>query len=211
MTPQEQNLIEDLFNRLAAQGRQAKDRDADRLIQQLMRDTPDAAYMLVQSAIVYQHQLAESERRIGELEDQLSAGTSSRGGSFLGGLLGGGRERGPEPAPRSAARQPEPSRSPWANPQPAPAPRQGGGFLGSALSTAAGVAGGMVLADSLRSMFGGGSSNSAHAADQAQHDREQAALADADRTQDELQDASLDDNGGDGSSDDSSYDDSLDV
>jgi hypothetical protein len=60
-------------------------------------------------------------------------------------------------------------------------PAQGGGFFRSALATAAGVAGGMVLANSLGGLFGG---NTAQAA-------QPGALADANATQDELQDAQL--------------------
>lgn len=51
----------------------------------------------------------------------------------------------------------------WAQQQPGPsqagyaaAPAQGGGFLKGALGAAAGVAGGVLLADSIRGLFGGG-------------------------------------------------------
>ena len=53
------------------------------------------------------------------------------------------------------------------------------------MATAAGVAGGLMLGDGLRGLFGGGE---AHAAGSERSSADQAALADADRTQDELQD-----------------------
>lgn len=193
MTPDEQRLIDDLFDRLSQQGAGAKDRQADALIQQRLRQTPDAGYMLVQSAIVYQHQIAANEERIRELEDQLSANDTAPGrGSFLGGLLGGAGSRASVPASgrpvRSAA---SPPASPWgqaargeAGAQPAAPAARGGGFLSNALTTAAGVAGGMLVADSLRGMFGGDAKPG-----DAQTASDQAALKDADATQDELQDA----------------------
>ena len=64
----------------------------------------------------------------------------------------------------------------------------GGGFFRSALTTAAGVAGGMMVANSLSGIFGGG--HTAHAADasSSHNPADLEALRDADRTQDELQD-----------------------
>lgn len=218
MTPDEQRLIEDLFGRLSAQGRVAKDRAADALIQQQLRQNPDAAYMLVQTAIVYEHQMAEHEQRIQDLEQQLQDAASrqpSGSGSFLGGMLGGGarnagsvpsagRYREPEPAP--------PPASPWggraAAPQAAPpqAP-SGGGFLRSALSTAAGVAGGMMVADSLRGLFGGGSAHAEGHGGDYRSAADQAALTDADHTQDELQDEQLAQDAEDDAEADADYDD----
>lgn len=188
MTPDEQQLIQDLFVRLGQQGAAGKDRAAETLILQELRRNPDAAYLLVQTAIVYEHQLGELENHIRDLEQQLQdanrgAGTRGDAGSFLGGRLGPSRAAPQENAAslarvRSGALDESAGRaSPWSQ-QPAPAAQQGGGFFRSAMATAAGVAGGMMLGDGLRGLFGGG-----------QHDASgQNALADADRTQDELQD-----------------------
>jgi uncharacterized protein len=207
MTPDEQHMIQDLFQRLAAQGRVAKDPQADRVINDAVRSNPDATYMLVQTALVYEHQMNEQEQRLRELEDQiaqLQRGSTSQpsGGSFLGGRLGAGRGAVPDVGSRPQAA------SPWSSApaqqsnynqapqqpqqrgmfgggapaQPQQAPAAGGGFLRSALTTAAGVAGGMMVANSLSNMFGGGSANAANA-------NNSAAMADANATQDELQDA----------------------
>ena len=64
-----------------------------------------------------------------------------------------------------------------------PMPGGGGGFFRSALTTAAGVAGGMMVANSLSGLFGGG-----HDAHAATHTDNSGVLADADATQDDLQD-----------------------
>ncbi len=210
MTPDEQRLIDDLFDRLNQQGQIVKDRQADALIQQRLRQLPDAAYMLVQSTIVYQHQIAANEDRIRELEDQLNSAADeapSGAGSFLGGLLGGGRE--PQ---RPLVQRPEPQRaatSPWGGSQTSVAdrapPARGGGFLSSALSTATGVAGGMMIAESLKGLFGG---SEAHARDSESLSSaaDRAALKDADQTQDELQDQQLARDQQDDADDDAGYD-----
>lgn len=181
MTPDEHRMIEDFFGRLASQGTPDKDRDAERLIADEMHRNPDAAYLLVQTALVYEHQFGEMEQRIRELEEQVAnAGRAPSQGSFLGGRLGGRPATATAsssagfgaasraPAPRSAqAASPwgnaaAPARddgraTPWAQRQPQPAPQTGGGggFFRSAMATAAGVAGGLMLGDALRGMFGG--------------------------------------------------------
>lgn len=97
------------------------------------------------------------------------------GGGFLSSLFGGSREQSPAPAPGSA--QPtssapasgggwrEPPRQGFGAPQqnfgappqqnyaPQQAPGAGSSFLGGALKTAAGVAGGVMLAQGLSSLF----------------------------------------------------------
>ena len=170
MTPEERQLISGLFDRMRSYGAPDKDRDAEALIAQSVRANPDAAYMLVQSVLVQEQALEAANARMLELEDQLRAMEEPRGsrsGSFLGGAWNSGR-RGEEPrssVPQVGSRATPSayeSRSSWSQgapqpplQQPAPAP-SGGGFMKSALATAAGVAGGMVLADSLRNMLGGG-------------------------------------------------------
>jgi len=170
MTPEERQLIAGLFDRMRSYGAPDKDRDAEALIVQSVRANPDAAYMLVQSVLVQEQALEAANARLLELEDQLRAleePRGSRSGGFLGGAWNSGR-RGEEPRSsvpqvgaratpsayesRSSLSQGAPQPPPQ---QPAPAP-SGGGFMKSALATAAGVAGGMVLADSLRNMLGGG-------------------------------------------------------
>jgi hypothetical protein len=178
MTPEERQLIAGLFDRMRSYGAPDKDREAEALIAQSVRANPDATYMLVQSVLVQEQALEASNNRVQDLEEQLrameggQAPRGSRSGSFLGGAWDSGR-RGEETrssVPQVGARATPSayeSRSPWSQgagayqpqssqPQQAPPAPSGGGFMKSALATAAGVAGGMVLADSLRNMLGGG-------------------------------------------------------
>lgn len=183
MDTNERQMISGLFDRMRAQGAIEKDRDAEALINQAVRQTPDSAYMLVQSVLVQEHTLQQAGQRIEELEDrvrQLEAQSrpaqQPASGGFLGGLFGGSK---PAPQPMSAPRQsggfggsvPNAGGSPWGGQragaqapmmgQAAPAAGGGGGFMKSAMATAAGVAGGMLLADSIRGMMSGNSGSSA--------------------------------------------------
>lgn len=97
---------------------------------------------------------------------------SQGGGGFFGGLFGGRSNPQPPPPPpgwnqgapqpgygqpgygqtQGYPQQPPPPQYP-PNYQPGMLPRQGSGFLGSALTTTAGVAGGMVVGNALTSLF----------------------------------------------------------
>ncbi|AGK58420.1 periplasmic ligand-binding sensor protein [Hyphomicrobium denitrificans 1NES1] len=178
MDSQEQHLIEDLFARLRSASSATKDRDAEQLIRDLVSRFPDAPYYLTQSVLVQQQALDRADARIRDLEasTQDRRFSEQRGStSFLGGSSVPQTGRRYADAPSEA---PRPSDSPWAQ-----QPSRTGSFLGSALSTATGVAGGMFLADSIRSLFGGGGlfQGGTASADQTQ--------AKLDRAQDEAQDA----------------------
>jgi len=188
MNADERQLIASLFERMRSHGAPEKDREAEALINQQVRANPDATYMLVQSVLVQEQALEASQNRIQDLEEQLRSmqeGDRPRNagsGGFLGGFWGsrGGQEtRSSVPqigsrATPSAYDSRGDGRSPWsqsspppqAQAQPAPAASSGGGsFMRSALTTAAGVAGGMLVADSIRNMMGGGAHASpSHAA-----------------------------------------------
>jgi hypothetical protein len=146
MTPAEQNLIEDLFNRIRTHGVAGRDAEADQLIGRLMRDTPDAAYALVQSVLVQDQALREADQRIRSLEERQSAGSS--GGSFLGTP---DRRRW---NPTGPSVQPEPAQPEQTFPRAASS--EAGGFMRGALQTAAGVAGGALLFEGVRSLFHSG-------------------------------------------------------
>ncbi len=218
MNADEQRLIEDLFVQLRTLQSSPKDRDADLFIRDLIRQSPDAPYYLVQTAIVQQEALNQADARIRDLEDaarQAQRNDAPRSGSFLSGAAvprSGGRYQDPPSRPLD---QPA---SPWSQPA-QPASGAGGGFLSSALSTAGGVAGGMFLADSIRSLFGGStvgasSGTSQAALEQAQRDaqsaRNEAAQAKKDLAADDAAiDESVDEQDDDadyGGSDDGSYD-----
>jgi uncharacterized protein len=169
MSPEERQLLSELFDRVRSQANAPRDRDAETFIADAVRAQPYAPYLLAQAVIVQDQTLRAADQKIQELQAelaQLQAQPQQGSGSFLGGLFGGGAARPaaqanpwggqaqPQyaPPPQYASPPPQAAPSPWGAPQ---QPPQGGGFLRNALGAAAGVAGGVMLADSLRGLFGG--------------------------------------------------------
>lgn len=116
MTPDERQLISGLFDRMRANGPADKDREADSLINQAVRQTPDAGYLLVQSVLAQEHYLQQASSRIEELEERMrhledeldrqqqpAQRAPAGGGSFLGGLFGGGRPAEAQPQARQGS------------------------------------------------------------------------------------------------------------
>jgi len=145
------------------------DPEADAFIAQQFQANPEARYRLTQLAFVQEHALVEAQNRLRRAEWELQQAQQSapqsggpRPGGFLSGLFGGGARQGPAGAPGAGPWGQAPGRQ-YAGPPPPQYPpgyqpgafqRAGGsGFLGSALTTAAGVAGGVLAADAIRSMF----------------------------------------------------------
>jgi uncharacterized protein len=181
MNPQEQQLVDELFDRLAQLENNPRDPDAERVIANGVRRAPHATYALVQTALVMDEALKRANARIEELQAQVGdQPPRQQGGSFLDSMrdavLGRRDPRGSVPSVRASAtpggyEEPHyqsqtayppqmpppfpmgPGMSPGMGPGYGP-PFGGGSFLGSAASTAAGVVGGGLLLDSIRSMFG---------------------------------------------------------
>jgi uncharacterized protein len=173
MTPEERNLVIELFDRLATLEDAQRDPEAERLVRDGLRQAPNAPYALVQTVLVQDEALKRADARIRELEGT-AGDTGPRDTSFLGGMresLFGRREgrgsvpsvRPAEPAPgvSSAWRTGAPASGPMGAPMGAPmagpmaSPMAGGGsFLGTAAAAAAGVIGGSLLLDSIRGMMG---------------------------------------------------------
>ena len=179
MTPQERQLVGELFDRLAKLETTPRDPDAERVIADGLRRAPNAVYALVQTALVQDEALRRANDRIEELQAQLEGPQEpprQQQGSFLDSMRDAvfGRAREPAgsvPSVRPPATQwsPEPSpRADYPGPGQGPAPGgppqgpypggpgfgTGGSFLGTAASAAAGVIGGSLLLDGIRSMFG---------------------------------------------------------
>jgi len=182
MTPQERQLVTDLFDRLAQLEDNPRDPDAEDLIADLWEQkAPNAAYALVQSVIVQDEALKRANEYIKQLEAEL--GVEPEQPEQPAGFLDSMRERmfgrseaqrGSVPSVRggdqpmgapdlSRGGQPE-SRwntgATYRQPQQAEAdaPHQqqgGGGFLGTAAAAAAGVLGGAILAQGIKGLFGG--------------------------------------------------------
>src|SRR6202051_2315712 len=77
MTPQEQELVEELFDRLAKLENMPRDPAAERLIADGVRRAPHAAYALVQTALVMDEALKSANARIEELLSQSRAASST--------------------------------------------------------------------------------------------------------------------------------------
>jgi hypothetical protein len=185
MTPQERQLIDDLFDRLAKLESAPRDADAIAAIAQGLRNAPNAIYPLVQTVLVQDEALKRANTRIQDLEQALAAGQGQgQSGGFLDsmrdkifGQEGRAQARGsvpnvPPPLPETRpvwnsgqAMQQQPGRhdqSPYGQaygqgPYAAPQTPFGGGgsFLGTAAAAAAGVVGGSLLLSGIRGMMGG--------------------------------------------------------
>jgi hypothetical protein len=183
MTPDERQMLGDLFERVKAAGASPRDAEAETFINDAVRGAPFSPYVLSQTVLVQQRALEAAAQCIAELEaaSRQGAEQSQEHGSFLGNLgktiFGGGAPAAPPrpsydasayqraPGPAYAPPPPQgyaaPPPQPQYPPQPglwgAPQPQQSrtGGFLQNAASTAAGVAGGVALGNLLGGLFGG--------------------------------------------------------
>jgi uncharacterized protein len=178
MTPQERQLIDDLFDRLAKLESAPRDGEAMSAIMQGLRNAPNAVYALVQTVLVQDEALKRTNSRIQELEVANGSQPAQSGGfldSMRDAIFGQGQPQGSVPpvrAPDLGSRpvwnsgkvmQPPPvpgqyNQAAYAQPYGAPqAPFGGGGsFLGTAAAAAAGMVGGSLLLGGIRSMMGGG-------------------------------------------------------
>ena len=154
MSPEERQLLVGLFERTKNAASAPRDAEAEAFIADQVRSQPAATYLLAQTVIVQEQALEGANARIKQLEAQLKEAEGKRSSGFLGGLF----SPRPTELPQRQAQRPT---GPWGNPPPyAPPPPQGyapepggGSFLRGALGTAAGVAGGVLLADSIRNLF----------------------------------------------------------
>lgn len=176
MTPDEKALLQNLFDRIEAAKDQPRDKEAEMVIADAMRMAPYAPYLLTQTILLQEQALKQADQRLHELETRLHELEQPKDEptSFLGGLgapfLSGRKTASGVPSvsrapqPQTQSQQPQPQQAqPQYEPQPSIwnrggyAPQaSGNGFLGSALSTAAGVAGGALLFEGISSLFRGG-------------------------------------------------------
>jgi uncharacterized protein len=161
MTPQEQQLITELFARLKQTPVQVKDAVADHLIRRGVTDNPEAPYRLVQTVLIQEMALSQAQHRVAELENrvvQANAASSAPPPPAATSFLGDPVSRGGMPPADPWGRAPQPTEP--ASPPTAPAAAPGtmsaapSGFLRSAAATALGVVGGQMLFQGIESMFG---------------------------------------------------------
>jgi hypothetical protein len=163
MQSEEQQLIENLFSRLKQAETQSGPRDAgaEQLIKQHLQNQPGAPYYMSQAILIQEAALKKLNAQVTDLENRLAQAQAQQqqapqqsSGGFLSSLFGGGSRPAAQQQPAWGNPPPQPQQQ-YAPPQQqsaAPAAR-GTGFLGGALQTAVGVAGGVVMADMLTSMF----------------------------------------------------------
>jgi len=181
MTPQERQLVDDLFDRLARVDGAPRDPDATAAIGEGLRRAPNALYALVQTVLLQEEALKRANNHIQELE-AASAPSQGQSGGFLDQMretiFGQSQPRGSVPNVRPAE---SPGRPVWNSGQAMPqaggqydqgpygqgaqgpygqgyrAPPFGGAgsFLGTAAAAAAGVVGGSLLLNGIRSAMGG--------------------------------------------------------
>ena len=169
MTPQEEQLLDSLIERVNQTQLEEKDPDAEALLNQKLAPNPDALYILAQTVLVQNIALDQAKAQVAQLQQQLQQQRPqpAHSTSFLGRLLG---EH--DPAPRTQYQQaPVPPYQPV--PQYAPPGQQYPGyvqpqyqqaqyvpvgqpsFLRGALQTAAGVAAGALAFEGVESILHG--------------------------------------------------------
>jgi hypothetical protein len=157
MTPQERDLLTQFLNDLISTPAGLKDAEAASMIDNALRSRPDAAYVLVQHAIMSDQALHQAQAEIASLR----AGQQGNAGP---GFLGGAAAASSGPwGSRPQGAQPQYAPQPAYAPQPGmgmPGGLFGGGgglgsFLRTAGTTAAGVVAGDMLFSSLSGLFGG--------------------------------------------------------
>ncbi|GAA4503694.1 DUF2076 domain-containing protein [Gluconacetobacter aggeris] len=145
------------------------DPEADQYIGQMFQQYPEARYRVTQMAVVQEAALVAAQNRIQQLQWQLQQAQQALeaqqqrpaggGGGLFGGLFGGGQRAQAAPPPgwgqQAAPPPPQPQQGYPMGMQPGMFPARGSGFLGSALTTAAGVAGGMMVGNALTDLFSG--------------------------------------------------------
>ena len=107
MTPQERQLIDELFDRLAKLESAPRDPDAAAAISQALQRAPNAVYALVQTVLVQDEALKRANARIEELQHAQQAQQPQSGGfldSMRDSIFGSASSRGsvpnvPPPAP----------------------------------------------------------------------------------------------------------------
>jgi hypothetical protein len=174
MSPQETQALQDFLNQLTQVRGIAKDAQAEAMIAAAVAQQPDAAYLLVQRALLMEQALKTSQAQVAQLQSQvqsLQAGAGRSSGFLDGNAWGNAPAAAARPAVAPAAAAPaynpayNPAYAPAAPVAAAPAPAPSSGFfgggmgsvLGSVAATAAGVAGGAFLFQGIEHLFNGGS------------------------------------------------------
>jgi hypothetical protein len=171
MTPQEQQMLQALTDRVNQTVLSDKDPEAERYLEDTLGRNPDALYILAQTVLVQQYALDQARKQLADARNNAQTQPQpQKHTSFLGNLLGlDDNPRQPTqapPPPPLPPQQPQytpvPNYAPpppqYGNPYSAPpygAPPQQGGFLRSAMQTATGVAAGALAFEGIESLMHG--------------------------------------------------------
>jgi uncharacterized protein len=167
MTPQEQEMIGDLIDRVQKTQLAEKDMDAEQMLQQGLGQNPDTLYILAQTVLVQKYALEQAQAQLTQAKAQIDQMQQhpepKHATSFLGSLLGRNDAPAPPPPPPPQAYQPQPVQAypqyvPVGGPPQYGAPMGmggGGGFLRGAMQTAAGVAAGALAFEGVESLMHG--------------------------------------------------------
>lgn len=138
MNIQERQQLANFLQQLGQAQAGFKDGEAEGLIRDAFAHQPDAAYLLVQRALLLEQALQAAKDEVGRLQGELQSlrAPSQNSGSFLGGW-----NSPPPPAP-----MPQPATA-------APA-AAGSGFLRNMATTAAGVVAGAFLFQGIENLMG---------------------------------------------------------
>jgi uncharacterized protein len=172
VTPQEEQLLQALAERVNSTQLEEKDPDAETFLNRTFSPNPDALYILAQTVLVQNIALEQAKGQVAQLQQQLQQAKQqpAHATSFLGSLLG---RRDPQPEP-PAPPQPQyvqPQQAPpfqpvqqpqyvAAQPQYVPAqpqfvPQGQPSFLRGAMQTAAGVAAGALAFEGVEAALHG--------------------------------------------------------
>ena len=165
MTPQEEQLLNSLVERVNQTQLQEKDPDAEAFLNRSFGPNPDALYILAQTVLVQNIALDQAKTQVAQLQQQAQQSRQpAHATSFLGSLLG---HRDPEPAQPAPPQYqpvnpqyvqqapPQYAQQQYQQPQFAPAPSGGPSFLRGAMQTAAGVAAGALAFEGVESVLHG--------------------------------------------------------
>ena len=150
MTPQERQLVDELFARLARLETAPRDAQAERAIAEGLARAPNAIYPLVQTVLVQDEALKRADARIREITGE---DANAPAGGFLDSMrqaFTGRASATSVPSVRQGASDPRWNNGGAVVPG---APSPGGSFLGTAAASAAGVIGGALLLNTISSMF----------------------------------------------------------
>ena len=149
LTVDERQSLTQFLSQLTAAPAPNKEPDADTLIREAVAKQPDAAYLLVQRALLMEQALNAAKAQIAQLQNQVQSTANAGRGSFLG--------SNPWAAPAATAGS-VPGAGNYQVPQPSSSflnqPSSGSSFLGNVATTAAGVVAGSFLFQGIESLLG---------------------------------------------------------